>query len=471
MEHSERLSLGTKLRFGVGDFGLSVLTASIQFFMLFYYTDVVKIDPGVAGTAMLVGKLTWDMVNDVLFGYLSDRTKSRWGRRRPYLMFCAVPMALGFWLLLSLPEGMNNTAAFFAIILTFFFFDTFNTLVTTAYSAMTAEMTTDYDERTSLSTCRMVFNVVGYIFGAGLTTLLAGIFRDSLGLNLREAWSLLGLVFGLMAAVTTLIPGLTIRRPPAVNSEPTKLPPVKAIISTLKNKPFMKFLVIASIMSVAFTTVCTMLPYYIKYQIGMSQAEFIIMGLMLGTLGIFLVPCKAVADKIGKGKTYALGLTIACAALIVAFFLPHKASPIIYGVAFIAGVGFSAQWVCPHSMMPDVIEFDELVTGERREGMFYGMWGMVSKITGSLGVAICGWGLKLSGYAAPDSAITDPALLMQTQTPAALLGIRVMFALITAVLLLVCVPLLIKYPITRASHAEVLRQIEENRVAAARTDA
>lgn len=92
MSGEKKLSFGSKLKYGVGDFGVSTVGALIQFFTLFYYTDVVHINPGLAGTAMLVGKLTWDMVNDVLFGYIGDRTQSRWGRRRPYLIFCAVPM-------------------------------------------------------------------------------------------------------------------------------------------------------------------------------------------------------------------------------------------------------------------------------------------------------------------------------------------------------------------------------------------
>jgi GPH family glycoside/pentoside/hexuronide:cation symporter len=138
MDTNIKLSLGKKVRFGVGDFGASVIIASLQFYMLFYYTDVVGINPAIAGSAMLVGKLTWDMINDGLFGYLIDRTKSRWGRRRPYLMFGSIPLGLSFWLLLSLPSGMNDVAAFFAIIGTFMLYDTFQTLVNTAYSTMTA---------------------------------------------------------------------------------------------------------------------------------------------------------------------------------------------------------------------------------------------------------------------------------------------------------------------------------------------
>lgn len=452
MSTGKKLSVWTKLKFGIGDFGISATTALTQFYMLFYYTDVVGIDPGIAGTAMLVGKLTWDMINDVLFGYLEDKTRSRWGRRRPYLIFCPIPLALAFWLLLSLPAGMSNVAAFFAIIGTFILFDTFNTLLGTAYSAMTAELTSDYDERTSVSTYRMMFNVVGYILGAGITTLLADIISNASGVSVREAWGTVGLIFGAVAAITSMIPGLFVKYTPAVESKPTELPPVKAILSTFRNRPFVRYIIISSIMSTAFTLVTTMLPYYLIYQMDMGATQSLVMLLMLVTLAVCLVPCSKVSGHIGKAKTYALGIGIACVALIVAFFLPTGAGIPMYLVAAVAGLGFSSQWVCPHSMIPDVIEYDELATGERREGIYYGMNSMSGKVTGALGSAICGWGLKICGY------VENAA-----QTSQALFGIRIMFALLPAVLLLVCVPLLMKYPITRESHAEVVRQLEEKR--------
>ncbi len=454
MRSPGKLSVWTKLKFGVGDFGMSAITALLQFYMLFYYTDVVHIDPGIAGTAILVGKLTWDMVNDVLFGYLEDKTKSRWGRRRPYLILCPIPLALSFWLLLSLPEGMSNIVAFFAIIGTFVLFDTFNTLIVTAYYAMTAELTTDYDERTSVSTYRMIFNIAGYIFGAGIATALALTIQNMQGGSPREAWAVVGLAFGVLAAITVLIPGLFVKNKPAVDDTPTKMPPLRAIMSTLKNRPFMKYLTISMIMSTAFTLVTTMLPYYLIYQLDMEAQQSLVMVLMLGTLAVFLIPAAKVAGRIGKAKTYALGLTIACTALIVSFFLPNHQSVVIYIIAFVAGAGFSSQWVCPHSMMPDVIEYDELVTGERREGIYYGMNGMAGKVTGALGSAICGWGLKLSGYVEGAQ-----------QTGSALLGIRTMFAILPAFFLLICVPLLMRYPITRESHAKVVAELEARHAA------
>lgn len=452
MNTARKLSVWNKLKFGVGDFGMSAVTALLQFYMLFYYTDVVGIDSGIAGTAILVGKLTWDMINDVLFGYLEDKTVSRWGRRKPYLIFCALPLAASFWLTLSLPSGMSNTAAFFAIIGTFILYDTFNTLITTAYYAMTAELTTDYDERTSISTYRMIFNAVGYIIGAGITTTLASVISTSANISLRQGWSYVGLIFGIVAGVTAIVPALFVNVGPAVSQEPTALPPMRAILSTLKNKPFVRYIIISMTMSTAFTLVTTMLPYFLKYQMDMEAIQAIIMLLLLGTLTLFIVPCSMVSKKLGKAHTYALGITIACLALIAAFFTPKDARALVCVVSIVAGIGFSSQWVCPHSMIPDVIEYDELETGERREGIYYGMNAMVGKITGALGSAICGWGLRFSGYV--ENAV---------QTEKALFGIRFLFALLPAALLLICVPLLMRYPITKESHAEVVRQLEERR--------
>jgi Na+/melibiose symporter-like transporter len=103
-----------------------------------YYTDVVKIDPGIAGTAMLIGKLTWDMIQRRAVRVTSPTARIPQGRRRPYLMFCPIPLALSFWLLFSLPQGMSNLTAFFAIIGTFVLFDTFHTMITMAYQSMSA---------------------------------------------------------------------------------------------------------------------------------------------------------------------------------------------------------------------------------------------------------------------------------------------------------------------------------------------
>ena len=443
----EKLSLGFKFRYGLADMGFALITSAMQFFLLFYYTDVAGINPALAGAALMVGKLTWDALNDPIFGYLSDRTRSRFGRRRIYMLIGAVPLGLAAWLMFSLPKGLTGVPAFLAVLLSFWLVDTFHTMTATPYTALTPELTRDYNERASLTSIRMVYSVFGYILGAALTTLLAGIFQGA-GLNLQQAWSLTGGIFGLVAVITIIVTTFSIKEDPEKSGEPSKLPPFKAVFISFRNKPFVILMIAFILSSFSFTMLTALVSYFIQYQLGMPEQISFVLLVMLATIGIFLIPAKLVSDRINKGPTYALGLFIACLAIISAFFLPRGPSILIYIIAFIAGLGFSVQWVCPWSMLPDVIEYDEEITGERREGIYYGLWAFLTKFTSALGVAVSGWALDLFGYV-PNVE----------QTTRALLGIRLGFAIVPAIVIIISLPFLIWYPITRQKHAALVAKL------------
>ncbi len=446
-----KLTLGTKFRYGLADLGFSLITSAIQFFLLFYYTDVAGINPALAGSALMVGKLTWDAFNDPLFGYWSDRTRSRFGRRRIYMLLGALPLGLAAWIMFSLPKGLSGVPAFLAVLGSFLLVDTFHTMTTTPYYALTPELTRDYTDRASLTSIRMIYNVVGYILGAALTTLLAGIFQG-MGLNLQRAWSVTGAIFGVIVVLTTLVTAFSIHEEPGAAGEPSKLPPLKAILTPFKNKPFVILMVAFILSSFSFTVLTALVAYFIQYQMNMGdQVSFVLLA-MLVTIGIFLIPTRMIADRINKGPAYALGLFIASVAIMFGFFLPHQPSPLIYVIAVVAGMGFSAQWVCPWSMLPDVVEYDEKMTGERREGIYYGLWAFLSKFTGALGVAVSGWALQLFGY-----------IPNVEQSARALFGIRLFFSIVPAVVLILSLPFLIWYPITRKNHAELVKELAERK--------
>jgi GPH family glycoside/pentoside/hexuronide:cation symporter len=450
---TEKLPARTKVLYGVADGGIAMLTASIQFFLLFFYTDVLGMDPGLTGMALLVGKLTWDAVNDPLFGYLSDRTRTRIGRRRPYLLAGAIPLGLVTWLLYSIPAGLTGAAAFLTILATFLLYDTMHTLVSVSYSSLTPELTHDYDERTSLTAVRMIFSVVGYILGAAATTVIAGLFQDALGWTEKASYSGMGAVFGIIATVAVLTTALSVRERPSAEVKPSTLPPIAAVLKTFRNRPFMRLVAAFFISSFSFALMTSLLPFYLTYQLDMEDQVFIVLGVMLATIGVFLFPWKKVSDRINKGPSYALGLFIACVAVIATFFLPYGPTPLIYIIAFVAGLGFSGQWVFPWSMLPDVIEYDQMETGERREGIYYGVWALLTKLTDALGIAVSGWALALFGYV-PNVVQTDTACL----------GIRLFFGLVPAIAIILSLPLLVWYPITKASHARLRAELTGKRL-------
>jgi GPH family glycoside/pentoside/hexuronide:cation symporter len=453
MEQNNKLKATTKLLYGAGDVGNATVNSAIQFFLLFFYTDGALIAPALASSALLIGKI-WDAVNDPLFGWISDRTASRFGKRRVYMIFGALPLAVSIVLLWRVPAGLPDVAIFAWIAATFIFYDTMNTVTSVPYYALTAELTEDYDERSSLTAYRMVLGVPAYLVGAALTPAIAGLFATK-----REGYEAVGLLYAVIAAAALWIAAAGIRERKAISQSRSQTPPLRAFGATLRNRPFVRLIVAYLIANVAFALTQTLMAYFVTYQLRMEDQVPLVMGLLLVTIGIFLFPWKMLSERWSKGPAYALGLAIVGLAVALTFFLPHEPTPLIYLVAVVAGVGFSAQWIFPWAMVPDVVEVDQLETGEHRGGMYYGVWGFTSKLTAALGVALSGWVLQIFGYV-PNVE----------QTVSTLFGIRLFFGPVPLLILAVALPLLIWYPITRESHAALRARLAQAEAAPAAED-
>jgi GPH family glycoside/pentoside/hexuronide:cation symporter len=442
-DRSSRLKRTTKLIYGLGDVGNAVVNSAVQFFLMVFYTDGVLIAPALAANALLVGKI-WDAVNDPLFGWLSDHTTSRFGKRRVYMIFGALPLAVAIALLWFVPSGLSNTWIFLWIAFTFVLFDTMWTLTNVPYYALTAELTDDYDERASLIAYRGVLSVPAYIVGAALTPALVGLFATK-----RAGYGCIGIVYGALAAIVLWGAAAGLKERRQVSESSAKAPPLQTFLGTFKNRPFVQLIVAYFIANVAFALVKTLLAYYLTYQLGMEEQVPIVMFLLLLSVALFLFPWKMVSDRWNKGPAYAAGLALGALAVATTFLLPRGPTGWVYVIAVIAGVGFSAQWVFPWAMVPDVVEYDRIETTEHRGGMYYGVWGLATKISEALGIAASGWALALFGYV--------PNVEQSART---LLGIRLFFGPVPLVFFALALPLLIRYPITRVSHAEMLRKLE-----------
>ncbi len=443
MGRNDKLKWTTKIIYGVGDVGNAVVNSAVQFFLMIFYTDSALIAPALVANALLVGKI-WDAVNDPLFGWLSDRTTSRFGKRRVYMIFGALPLAVTIALLWFVPRGLSDTWVFLWIAFTFILFDTMWTLTNVPYYALTAELTDDYDERASLTAFRMVLGVPAYIVGAALTPALVGLFATK-----RAGYGAIGVIYGVLAAVVLWISAAGLKERKKISESKAKAPPLQTFLATLRNRPFVQLIVAYLVANMAFALIKTLMAYFLIYQLGMEEQVPLVMFLLLLFVALFLFPWKKLSDRWNKGPAYALGLAIGGLALAATFFLPHEPTGWVYVVAIVAGIGFSAQWVFPWAMVPDVVDYDRLETGEFRGGMYYGVWGLVTKFSEALGIAASGWVLQLFGYV-PNVE----------QSARALLGIRLFFGPVPLIFFALALPLLIWYPITRASHAEMRRELE-----------
>jgi GPH family glycoside/pentoside/hexuronide:cation symporter len=442
-ESKDELKWTTKLVYGVGDVGNAISNSAIQFFLMKFYTDAALIAPALAGNALLIGKF-WDGINDPLFGWLSDRTTSRFGKRRVFMLFGAIPLAIVIALLWRVPMGLSSPMTFVWIALSFIIFDTVWTLTNVPYYALTAELTDDYDERASLTAYRMVLGVPAYIVGAALTPFLVGLFASQ-----RAGYGFIGILYGSLAAAALLIAAAGIRERRKICESRCETPPLRAFLTTFKNRPFLQLIGAYLIANTAFALIKTLLAYFLQYQLGMGDQVPIVMFLLLAFVGLFLFPWKILSERWNKGPAYALGLAIGGLAVAATFLLPHHPTPWVYVIAVVAGIGFSANWVFPWAMVPDVVEYDRLETGEHRGGMYYGVWGLAVKISEALGITTTGWVLQLFGYV--------PNVEQSADT---LLGIRLFIGPVPALIFALALPLLIWYPITRRRHAEMRRKLE-----------
>jgi GPH family glycoside/pentoside/hexuronide:cation symporter len=434
-----RVSLGIKLAYGIGDIGSNIFIVASGFFLLFFLTNVVGIEPAVAGIVLLLPKL-WDVVSDPIMGAISDVTRSRWGRRRPYLLYGAVPFGLSFFLMFLAPGYESSAANALYVGLMFALACTAFTIVNVPYSSMVAEMSDDYNERMSITSFRMIGSSVGVLLAGGMAMPLVKMGGDG-----AAGFSFMGIVFGAAIAVTCLIcfwgtGGAKFLTPKEV------LPPVREQVKiALKNFPFLMLAASYMLQSVGIGVLMAGMIYYIKHVMNMPETAMgIIFPILFGTAIIFIPVWVKVGVKLGKIRAYRIGLSIIAVMLLSTFFTGPSQALLFYVQVFFLGIGFSSFQLFPFSMLPDTIEYDEMKSGLRREGIFSGVWASGQKMAYSVGPGIVGFALSLSGFVRGDA-----------QPESVETGIRIVFCVVPAVMLLLSLIPFSRYDLTRERFEEI----------------
>lgn len=446
-----KLRARTKIFYGIGDLGNAVVNSAVQFFLMKFYTDAALVLPSLAGNALLIGKL-WDAVNDPLFGWFTDRTKSRFGKRRVFMIFGAIPLAISVALLWFVPPA-DRIVTFIWIAFTFILFDTIWTLTNVPYYALTSELTDDYDERSSLTTYRMAMAVPAYLVGAALTPAIVGLFAVQ-----RTGYGFIGIAYGVLAGAALLISAAGLRERKGLAVSKPEASPLKSLLVALKNKPFVRLCIMYFTLNISFAFCKILMAYYVEYHLLMKEQISLAMGLMLICVTISLPFWQWLGRKMDKGPVYAIGMGIGAVAVLITFFLPHQPTNFLFVLFALVGFGFAVNWIYPWAMVADVADYDRVETGQQRSGMYYGVWGLATKISEALALAAVGWVLTAFDYV-PNVA----------QTTHTLFGIRLFFGLIPAVCIFITLPFLFTYPITRKSHAEVRARLDAMDAEAAKT--
>lgn len=460
------LSFWTKLAFGAGDLGPAITANIIIFFQMVFFTNVAGIPAGLAGSILLVSKI-WDAVNDPIVGILTDRTQSKkWGRRLPWLFYGAVPFGFFAFLLWIVPTFGGKPAGvwflFWYYVLVGAISQAFYTVVNLPYTAMTPELTQDYDERTQLNSYRFAFSIGGSILSLILAKVVFSLIEDRQAqyLVLAGVCSLIAIaaLYWCVLGTRRRILAFEARRTQRVEVEGRS--PLQQFSDEVRiafgNRPFQFVIGIYLCSWLAVQITASIIPYFVVNYMGMKDADVptVLIGVQGTALGMLFV-WSHLSKRIGKRAVYFMGSGFWIIAQAGLFFLKPDQVGLLYGLAILAGFGVSVAYLVPWSMIPDIIELDELHTGYRREGVFYGFMVLLQKLGLALGLFFVGLSLESSGF---QEAIAGQPLPVQPDS--ALTAIRVAVGPLPTVSLLCGLVLTYFYPITREVHAEIVLKLQ-----------
>ena len=468
MINNKHLPFWVKLLYGSGDFGISSVYMLRSIFYALYLTDIVGLEPRLASFGGLIG-VVWDAVNDPIIGLLTDRMRSRLGRRRPFLLWFAIPFGLSFILLWSAPNWDNQIALLVYVTLSFMVADTLQSLIYVPYLSLTPELAPDYDDRTSLTGFRSFFQ----LFGSLAVALAAPNIIDRViaaGFTQQQGYMLVGAIFGGIGIIPLLLIGLFIKET-ATPQQTEALPLGKSIRVAWKNIPFRYGVAIHLLNWSASDMIVVIFPFFMLYWVagGDQLASIRILGFDLAYesafFGIMLVVCILfirfwmwLARVRNKREAYMLGMGFWVIVQFMVFTIQPGQVTYMLIIAGLAGIGVSAAYTLPDALFSDVIEWDELRTGRRQEGMYFGVRAFIRKVTGAIVIFITLQALGWSGYQAPPDGVIQFA-----QPESALMMIRLLASPFGAVMLAGVIVFTALFPLTRERYNRMQKLLERKR--------
>ena len=425
IDDSARVPVSVMAGFGVGSLGTGIFSSVPSVLLLYFMTDTLGIAAGLAAWAVFIPKF-WDVITDPLMGMISDRTHTRWGRRRPYMFVGAILMSVSFVFLFNVPEFGSDRATFLYVMVIFALSATAFTVYSVPYIAMPAEMSTVPHERTKIMSWRMGFMTLGILLGAGGAPFVVNAAGGG-----RDGYAVMSWAVGLFCAFAMLFSVLGTRRArfSTRTDHPFRIREQLAAAAT--NRPFAVLLIALIIQLAAVGVITASAPYYAEHILKAGENTELYVSVLLGAYIGAAIPSMPfwayLCGRIGKLRACYVavsGFSFFCLTTAVAGE-GYPLALICLQVACI-GICYGGTQVIPYSMLTDTLHLDAARSGQRREGVFTGVWTAGDKLGVALGGFVMATMLGLFGYLeSAEEAVVQPA--------SAVFGIRMAFSVVPAV--------------------------------------
>lgn len=430
-------------------FALAVAGIPVYVYLPKFYTDVVGVDVAMLGLIVL-GVRIFDAITDPAMGFISDRTVSRFGRRRPYIIVGGCFLACTLYFLFNPPALPSEKSTLWFGFWMFMLFLSW-TVVTVPYESLGPEISFDYHERTSLFAFRDGFLIAGTLAAASAPTIVRYVF--SLPQNPsgdRKMFYIISVGYVPIIIVFCLLCVYIIREKQIVSVRP-RVGLWRELGHIRQNRPFIILLISYTISAIGNNLPATLILYYVAYVLKSDAADFFL--LLYFLTGILFLPMWiSVSGRFDKKNTWIGAMILNTGAFFGVFFL-GAGDTAAYGIlVFLSGIGFGATLAIPSAIQADVIDYDELLSGERREGHYVGIWSVSKKMAAAIGVSV---GLTIIGKAGYKPNIE--------QSEHVILTIKTMYALVPCLCNLIAILVAFTYPITKDKHQTIREAIDQRK--------
>jgi len=448
-------TISSKVGYGLIDVLGGGSFALISLLFLNFLITVEGIHPALAGVILLIGSI-WDALTDPLMGILSDSTRSRFGRRRVYLLAGVFPVIL-FFALLWYSFGISSmTWRFVYYVVIYILFTSASTLVMVPYNALLPDMVAGYKTRSGYVSIRMFISALAATISVTVPSLLLGAEGD----RTARSYLLMGIVFGLFYGLPILVGFFTTwENPVPVDEERLTLREMRRRFGqSFRNRAYRQYLGIFCFGQMATDFVTAMAVFWLVDVLGRQGLLTLFSGILMAATILMLPVNNWIAKRYGKQVPSFALMPFRVVALAIAFFMGAD-SPmwLLVLVCVFCGIGNGASSFVPWSLLPDLPDSDEMINGSRNAGIFAGMATLVRKVSGGVAIFLAGAALSLFGY------VQSVAGLTIEQTDTAIMGVRILFAAVSALLSLIVVFLGPRYALTKQNHAAILEAVTHRR--------